>query len=32
MNFVRPSRMARYTQQIDRLSTRVMKRIARIVQ
>jgi hypothetical protein len=24
--------MARYTQQIDRLSTRVMKRIARIVQ
>jgi len=32
MNFVKPSRMARYTQQIDRLSTRVMKRIARIVQ
>jgi SM-20-related protein len=32
MNFVRSSRMARYTQQIDRLSTRVMKRIARIVQ
>jgi len=31
MNFVKPSRMARYTQQIDRLSTRVMKRIARIV-
>jgi SM-20-related protein len=32
MNFVKSSRMARYTQQIDRLSTRVMKRIARIVQ
>ena len=32
MNFVKPSRMARYTQQIDRLSTRVMKRIARLVQ
>jgi hypothetical protein len=31
MNFVKPSRIARYTQQIDRLSTRVMKRIARIV-
>jgi SM-20-related protein len=32
MNFVNSSRMARYTQQIDRFSTRVMKRIARIVQ
>jgi SM-20-related protein len=32
MNFVKAGRMARYTQQLDRLSTRVMKRIARIVQ
>ncbi|MGD2055265.1 MAG: 2OG-Fe(II) oxygenase [Gammaproteobacteria bacterium] len=32
LNFVKHSRLARYTQQIDRFSTRVMKRIARLVQ
>jgi hypothetical protein len=32
LNFVKHSRLARYTQQIDRFSTRVMKQIARIVQ
>ena len=31
-NFIKSSRMARYTHEFDRLSTRVMKRIARIVQ
>jgi SM-20-related protein len=32
MNFIKSGRMARYTQQLDRLSTRVIKRIARMVQ
>lgn len=32
LNFVRNNRLARYTQQIDRLSTRMMKRLARSVQ
>jgi SM-20-related protein len=31
-NFIKSSRMARYTHEFDRLSTRVMKRIARMVQ
>jgi SM-20-related protein len=31
-NFIKSSRMARYTHDFDRLSTRVMKRIARMVQ
>ena len=31
-NFIKSSRVARYTHEFDRLSTRVMKRIARIVQ
>jgi SM-20-related protein len=32
MNFLKSGRMARYTQQFDRFSTRVMKRIARVIQ
>lgn len=32
LNFVKHSRLARYTQQIDRFSTRVIKRLARVVQ
>jgi SM-20-related protein len=32
LNFIKSSRMARYSHEFDRLSTRVMKRIARMVQ